>query len=103
MIIRYADATQLAGQIVCGNFVTIDQSINQSIIHPWISLTDDDDSGDPEIPRIYEPIESFQQLKARLSFFMDQYNEEVRGAKMDLVCFKVMNEWMNEWMNELLN
>ncbi|KAF5397071.1 hypothetical protein PHET_10045, partial [Paragonimus heterotremus] len=41
-----------------------------------------------EAPRIYEPIESMQQLKNRLIKFLRQYNESVRGLQMDLVLFQ---------------
>ncbi len=32
-------------------------------------------------------IASFDHLKDRLQMFMQQYNESIRGAGMDLVCF----------------
>ncbi|CAH8867793.1 unnamed protein product [Trichobilharzia szidati] len=41
-----------------------------------------------EVPRIYEPIESFQQLSERLDMFLRQYNESIRGARMNLVLFQ---------------
>jgi len=43
---------------------------------------------DLEAPKIYERIQSFEQLREKLLEYMGMYNETIRGAKMDLVFFK---------------
>ncbi|GAA49452.1 dynein heavy chain 5 axonemal [Clonorchis sinensis] len=48
---------------------------------------DEAEDVDLEAPKIYEAIESFQQLESRLTMFMHLYNEAVRGSKLDLVFF----------------
>lgn len=40
------------------------------------------------IPKIYEPIYSFDQLRNRLKMFLETYNENVRGTGMDMVFFE---------------
>lgn len=43
---------------------------------------------DLEAPKVYEPIPSYEALAEKLSSYQNQYNEAVRGGKMDLVFFK---------------
>uniref|UniRef100_A0A8C3CTQ3 Dynein axonemal heavy chain 5 n=1 Tax=Cairina moschata TaxID=8855 RepID=A0A8C3CTQ3_CAIMO len=40
------------------------------------------------IPKIYEPIYCFHQLRNRLNKFLQTYNENVRGTGMDMVFFE---------------
>lgn len=57
-------------------------------------MRDPPEQEDPEIEvdieasKVYEKIMSFDSLRVRLTEFMKQYNETVRGAKMDLVLFE---------------
>lgn len=53
------------------------------------------EDADLEAPKIYEPIESFDQLSEKLQQYQAQYNETVRGGKMDLVFFKVSLDHRN--------
>ncbi|CAG9816206.1 unnamed protein product [Phaedon cochleariae] len=41
-----------------------------------------------DAPKVYEEIPSWQFLKDKLFSFMEQYNEAVRGAAMDMVFFR---------------
>ncbi|KAJ8415685.1 hypothetical protein AAFF_G00402420 [Aldrovandia affinis] len=43
---------------------------------------------DFDMPKVYEPIESFESLMERLDMFLSHYNESIRGAGMDMVFFK---------------
>ncbi|XP_053396215.1 dynein axonemal heavy chain 5-like isoform X3 [Mercenaria mercenaria] len=49
---------------------------------------DEPDDADLDAPKIYEPIPSLDELAEKLNGYMEQYNETVRGGKMDLVFFK---------------
>ncbi|XP_064611990.1 dynein axonemal heavy chain 5-like isoform X2 [Liolophura sinensis] len=49
---------------------------------------DEPEDADFDMPKIYEPIDSFEQLEERLQMFLQQYNDSIRGAGMDLVFFK---------------
>lgn len=43
---------------------------------------------DLDMPKVYEPMESFESLKDRLNMFLSHYNESIRGAGMDMVFFQ---------------
>jgi len=46
------------------------------------------EDSDFDLPKLYEPIESFESLKDRLNMFLFHYNESIRGTGMDMVFFQ---------------
>lgn len=52
-------------------------------------LGEEADDADLDAPKVYEAIDSYEQLDTKLNSYMQQYNETVRGGQMDLVFFKV--------------
>ena len=48
---------------------------------------EEDGDADMELPKIYEPITNFASLEHRLVYFLDQYNDILRGSNLDLVFF----------------
>ena len=48
---------------------------------------EEEGDADMELPKIFEPIVSFASLEERLSYFLEQYNDILRGSNMDLVFF----------------
>ena len=48
---------------------------------------EEDTDADMELPKIFEPISSFSSLELRLTYFLEQYNDILRGSNMDLVFF----------------
>ncbi|KAM9310817.1 dynein axonemal heavy chain 5 [Pholidichthys leucotaenia] len=46
------------------------------------------EDSDFDLPKVYEPIESFESLKDRLNMFLSHYNESIRGNGMDMVFFQ---------------
>ena len=53
-----------------------------------IFLGEEGADADLEAPKVYEPIASYEALAEKLTQYQSQYNEAVRGGKMDLVFFK---------------
>ncbi|XP_069770267.1 dynein axonemal heavy chain 5 isoform X3 [Narcine bancroftii] len=49
---------------------------------------DEPEGADFNMPKVYEPIGSFDDLKDRLNMFLQKYNESIRGIGLDLVFFK---------------
>ncbi|XP_040900387.1 dynein heavy chain 5, axonemal isoform X1 [Toxotes jaculatrix] len=46
------------------------------------------EDSDFDLPKVYEPVESFESLKDRLNMFLSHYNESIRGTGMDMVFFQ---------------
>lgn len=67
------------------------------------------EDADMELPKVYEPVSNFNELRERLDMFLAQFNEMVRGAGMDLVFFpdamlhlvKVSHCYLNHTKNSL--
>ena len=55
----------------------------------YLPIGEEGEDADLDAPKIYEPIPSLDSLAEKLNSYMEQYNETIRGAKMDLVFFKV--------------
>ncbi|XP_078614020.1 dynein axonemal heavy chain 5-like isoform X3 [Branchiostoma floridae x Branchiostoma japonicum] len=49
---------------------------------------DEPDDADLDAPKIYEPVDTLKSLSDRALSFQEQYNETIRGGKMDLVFFE---------------
>ncbi|XP_053402509.1 dynein axonemal heavy chain 5-like isoform X4 [Mercenaria mercenaria] len=49
---------------------------------------DEPEDADFDMPKIYEPVPTFEALEERLLMFLQQYNESIRGSGMDLVFFR---------------
>ncbi|XP_041986842.1 dynein axonemal heavy chain 5 [Aricia agestis] len=45
------------------------------------------EDADMELPKVYEPVFDYNELRERLDMFLSQFNEMVRGSGMDLVFF----------------
>lgn len=49
---------------------------------------DETEEVDMELPKVYEPVQSLDDLQERLTMFLNQYNDMIRGHGMDLVFFQ---------------
>ncbi|KAM6935221.1 dynein axonemal heavy chain 5 isoform 2-T2 [Lycodopsis pacificus] len=49
---------------------------------------EESEESDFDLPKVYEPMESFESLKERLNMFLSHYNESIRGTDMDMVFFQ---------------
>ena len=48
---------------------------------------EEDHENEVDLPRVYEPLEHTSVLEDKLRGFLEQYNDILRGANMDLVFF----------------
>ena len=53
------------------------------------AVGEEEDDAALEAPKIYEPIESLEQVRGRLQMQQAMFNEATRGSSMDLVFFRV--------------
>ena len=60
-----------------------------SLVHNFLLIGEEGEEADLDAPKIYEPVPTLESLADKLNSYMEQYNETIRGAKMDLVFFKV--------------
>uniref|UniRef100_A0A3Q3KDZ6 AAA+ ATPase domain-containing protein n=1 Tax=Monopterus albus TaxID=43700 RepID=A0A3Q3KDZ6_MONAL len=72
---------------------TVDCGVNRYFVDflrdaPEGTGEEPEDSSDLNLPKVYEPIESFDSLKDRLNMFLSLYNESIRGTGMDMVFFQ---------------
>ncbi|XP_062925653.1 dynein axonemal heavy chain 5 [Mobula hypostoma] len=49
---------------------------------------DEPEDADFDVPKVYELVGSFDDLKIRLNMFLQRYNESIRGMGLDMVFFK---------------
>ncbi|XP_046353935.2 dynein axonemal heavy chain 5-like isoform X1 [Haliotis rufescens] len=76
----------------CGSAVCQDMQVEPYFVdflrEPPEPTGDEAEDADLDAPKIYEPIITFEGLSERLISYQSQYNELIRGSKMDLVFFK---------------
>lgn len=91
--IRIIHFLSLCIRIVCCCFFLSHPSLHSVLTFCISRVGEEADDADLEAPKIYEPIPSLDFLAERLKSYQELYNESIRGAKMDLVFFKV--SWMD--------
>lgn len=57
-------------------------------VYSLLFIGEEPEDSDFDLPKVYEPMESFESLKERLNMFLSHYNESVRGTGMDMVFFQ---------------